>query len=390
MKNDIFKPLLHNMSAQHIMNIYHDAGFDIRFVGGCVRDCLANQSITDIDLATTAIPKEGINLLQEANIKVIPTGVDHGTITAILDNQSFEITTLRRDVATDGRRATIAYTSSWEEDASRRDFTINALSLDRDGILFDPYHGLKDLKAGRVCFIGDAHTRIQEDALRILRFFRFNAYIGEGMMDETGLEACVKHADKLQNLSKERIWLEVKKLLQGKNLLPIWQKITDHKINQYFLINSNNIKCLEFVINVKYQNKPLLLSLFKPEDRNAIFLQKALKLSNHATQALNDIIECSCAIWQEPKRVLYQYDMLTVKQAVILRYADGVIDENDMDAMIDCADKWRQPVFPVTGQDLLKQGYKTGPELGQALKKIEDYWIENDFKPSKAECLERL
>jgi poly(A) polymerase len=190
-------------------------GQPVRFVGGCVRDGVLGRRVVDIDLATPEAPKRVMALLQAASLKAIPTGIEHGTVTAVADGRPFEITTLRRDVTTDGRRAVVAFTDDWQEDAARRDFTINALSADPDGTVHDPFGGIADLQAGRVRFVGDAATRIREDVLRILRFFRFQAHYGRGEPDAAGLAACREHAALLPGLSAERIAAELLKLLKA-------------------------------------------------------------------------------------------------------------------------------------------------------------------------------
>ncbi|MEM9682546.1 MAG: CCA tRNA nucleotidyltransferase, partial [Pseudomonadota bacterium] len=196
-----------------VLDALEHAGAEARFVGGCVRDSLIGRQVGDIDIATDAVPERVTEALQAADIRAIPTGIDHGTITAVANGVPFEITTLRRDVETFGRHATVAYTDDWIEDAARRDFTINALSLGRDGTLFDPFGGEADLRAGRIRFVGDARARIQEDVLRLLRFFRFHAYYGRNGLDADGLAACREFATRLSGLSAERIWTELRRLL---------------------------------------------------------------------------------------------------------------------------------------------------------------------------------
>ncbi len=390
MNSEVFNPLLEKESARQVMRAYTDAGYDIRFVGGCVRDCLNGDPVGDLDMATTATPEQGQGILEKAGIKTVPTGIAHGTITAVVDGHPFEITTLRRDVTTDGRRATVAYTSSWEEDAARRDFTINAMSVDREAVLYDPFYGQADLKAGRIRFIGDAVERIKEDALRILRFFRFNAHIGTGVLDEAGLQACIAHANLLQNLSKERINMEVKKLLKGKNVVKVWQVLTVAGLNQYFLKKSKNINALENLFHVKHQNKPLLLSLFEPSDRDAKALQIALKLSNKETDRIAAALMVYDKAWDHLTALLYYHGRQAVRDAALLRYADGIVDDIYLDWVMVKAADWQKPCFPVTGEDLLQAGYSQGKEMGDALKKMERYWVENDFKLTQEECLEIL
>ena len=195
--------------AQDVAAALSGGGAPVRFVGGCVRDAVLGRRAKDIDLATPEPPQRVIDLLARAGIRAIPTGIAHGTITAVVGREHFEITTLRRDVSTDGRHATVAFTDDWAEDAARRDFTINALFCDADGTLFDPMGGLADIKTGTVRFVGDAAMRIAEDHLRILRFFRFFAHYGKGEPDSDGLAACTRLAPTLKALSAERIAAEI-------------------------------------------------------------------------------------------------------------------------------------------------------------------------------------
>ena len=190
-------------------------GKPARLVGGCVRDALAGRPVTDVDIATPETPPRVIDLLRAAGLKAVPTGVEHGTVTAVVRGKPFEVTTLRRDVTTDGRHAVVAFTDDWTEDAARRDFTMNALSADPDGRVHDPFDGVADLAAGRVRFVGEARARIREDVLRILRFFRFHAHYGKGAPDADGLAACRELAPLLPRLSAERVATELLKLLKA-------------------------------------------------------------------------------------------------------------------------------------------------------------------------------
>ena len=196
-----------------LFDIMTAGGASIRFVGGCVRDAVLGRAVTDIDFATDAEPARVIELLGERNIRALPTGVEHGTITAILDQRQFQITTLRQDIETDGRRAEVRYTKDWSVDAARRDFTMNSMSADPDGTIYDYVDGLTDLRAGRVRFIGEAEERIAEDYLRILRFFRFHATYGLTAPDAQALQACRDASNQIEKLSGERVWQELSRIL---------------------------------------------------------------------------------------------------------------------------------------------------------------------------------
>src|SRR5579872_7361897 len=213
MSETLSPPWLKWPETQALIKAFADAKAPIRFVGGCVRDALLGRAVQDVDVATPLRPEATMALLQKAGIKAIPTGIDHGTATAVIHGKHFEITTLRKDVSTDGRHATVAYTDDWKEDAARRDFTINALYLSPDGELFDYFNGARDAKEGHVRFIGNAGERIREDYLRILRFFRFYAWYGKTEPDKEALTACTEAANNIGTLSGERVQQEMLKLL---------------------------------------------------------------------------------------------------------------------------------------------------------------------------------
>ena len=228
-----------------------EAGFSVRFVGGCVRDTLLGRPIGDIDIATDAPPDDVVDALQASGLRAIPTGIDHGTITAVSGGKSFEITTLRQDVETDGRRAKVRFTDDWEEDAARRDLTINAISLGPDGTIYDPYGGREDLAVGRVRFVGDAHDRIVEDVLRLLRYFRFYAHYGNSPADAAALEACRALAPRLPDLSGERVRAELLKLLLAPDPLPALRLMGDTDVFAHVLPEATNLPRLERFVAIE-------------------------------------------------------------------------------------------------------------------------------------------
>ena len=217
-------------ATRAVMKALAADGGEARFVGGCVRDSILDRPVGDIDIATHEPPQRVIELLTAAGIKALPTGIAHGTVTAVVDTEHFEITTLRLDLKTDGRRAEVAFTSDWSEDAARRDLTINALSMTEDGDIHDPFGGLDDLAARRVRFVGDAETRITEDVLRLLRFFRFFGSYGRPPADADALAAAAKLAHLLPTLSGERVWSELRRLLCGPDPAALFQLMADHGV----------------------------------------------------------------------------------------------------------------------------------------------------------------
>jgi len=358
-----------------------------RFVGGCVRNTLLGVPVTDIDIATKHHPEKVIGLLKGQGIKAIPTGIEHGTITAICKDTPHEITTLRKDVATDGRRATIAFADSWEEDAARRDFTINTLLMDMDGNLYDPTgQGVADLENRSIRFVGDAETRIKEDILRILRFFRFHAQYGAGQPDQAALKACAKHADKIPDLSIERITQEFLKILMVKNPADILAVMLDHKVLIDLIDNVSDLKKLAYfqsqynlealptrifaLADYKRENIPqleirlLLPKLFK-KDMEAI--DKVLKMPS-----LNDD--------QTIKESLYRHGRTATGQALMINLSRDKITNTDAATALKTIQSWPIPTFPLTGEDLIKEGFKPGPDLGEELLHREQAWIDKGFR----------
>lgn len=317
-------------------------------------------------------------LCEEGGIKTVPTGIDHGTVTAVIDGKPFEITTLRKDIETDGRHATVTFTDQWEEDARRRDFTMNTLLADLDGHIYDPLgRGLADLDAQRVVFVGEAEARIKEDYLRILRFFRFHAWYGEGEMDKAALNACTALAPEMSQLSKERITQEVLKLLKAKS-----------PVETLSIINKNNI--LPALFHSKYNEKALmryygygrtdeaaaLLILSGLDENHMAKLESIMVLSNVIKKRYAKLAACLRDYTNDDegivKRIVYYEGNDIALQYLQIRGSESA-------AAFDRAQNWQAPVFPVTGEQLIAEGYAQGPALGQKLKELEEQWIENGF-----------
>ena len=369
-----------------VMDILNQDSGHARIVGGSVRDALLNifrkqkRKIGDIDIASTLSPQENIILLEKAGITVVPTGIKHGTVTAIINKKPFEITTLRRDVSTDGRHAEVEYTKDWHEDAKRRDFTINALYLDIDGNIYDPLDGLNDIKSAKVRFIGDANKRIEEDALRILRFFRFSSEIEVGAIDEQGMLACVELKEMINSLSGERINQELKKILFSKRagqIIPLLATIGIFRVILPEYDGYDNYKKY-----VKREKKHKLkdfigrLSSLLPRDKKIIIqVSKRLKLSNKQRDQLTDFsreYENHDLRMKTLRRVIYQYGKNTVIHNLL---CFGTLDEKALNYIND----YVVPELPVSGKDLIKKGWNEGTEMGAELKRIEVEWINNDF-----------
>ena len=348
-----------------------------RYVGGAVRDDLLDLPVSDVDLATRLQPDEVVQRLEAARIKAVPTGIDHGTVTAVSDGHPYEVTTLRRDVSTDGRRATVAFTPDWEEDAARRDFTINALSADpRTGEVFDYFGGLDDLLARHVRFIGDPLKRIAEDHLRILRYFRFHARFGSGEPDEAAIEACTRRANDLMALSRERIADELLKLLAlpdpsvtvaimlGRDILrPVLPEIV-----------AGSLPKLRALIAAEVQAgmapDPLrrLAALLPRDPEVAAAVAARLKLSNKARKRL------ACAagsnVNANPEALTYRLGNACAVDRLLLAERPG-----------DAAQiaEWHAPRLPVGGAALMARGLPEGPIIARTLRAIEDRWVEAGF-----------
>ena len=385
------------------------AGHSVRFVGGCVRDTIAGRDVSDMDLATDAEPQDVLGILGENGIKAVPTGVDHGTITAVPEKRSFEITTLRRDTATDGRHATVEFTKDWEEDARRRDFTINALSADPDGTVYDYTGGLQDLNEGRVRFIGDAGERVAEDYLRVLRFFRFHAHYAKTDPDAAALEACRAAATHVENLSGERIWSELSRTLVAPAPGPVFHLMEEIGLLRLLLPVRRSVKRMEALAAletmVSFPADPIrrLTALIQPNRSEASQIATRLRLSREDTHRLDDLSasrgESSAGMNDLAlRRALYELGPDQFRDLVLLDWSDQIV-MNAAEAAgsvqgwkdtWDVASSWVPPEFPVAGDDVMAAGVEEGPDVGDILEALEDWWVEQAFRPDRDACLDRL
>lgn len=353
------------------------------FVGGCVRNILLGFPVVDIDIATIHHPNAVLSIFNDNGVKAVPTGIEHGTVTAIMDDQTFEITTLRKDVDTDGRHAVVSFTQDWVEDAMRRDFTINTLLMDLNGNIYDPTGaGLNDLEHGCVVFVGDAEQRIIEDYLRMLRFFRFYGTYGQGKPDENALDAIKKHADKIAGLSKERITQEFLKILELKNVSDVLNIIVecgalknfhkDFENDQMELLVSlqNNFECHDVFTRLF-----LFCGFDIKRASNILALSNAQKIRmENISKCLNDF---DLLDLKNMRRAIYWCGNIIATQTYLLTLVlkGGAMNSN----LLDVAKYWVAPKFPITGNDLKKKGYVEGAELGVKLKALEQEWVDGDF-----------
>ncbi|MEG3164246.1 CCA tRNA nucleotidyltransferase [Sphingomonas sp. PB2P19] len=359
-------------SLDHLAAVIGAGDGQARFVGGAVRDTLLGIDVADIDIATSLPPTEVLARLQDARIKAVPTGLAHGTITAIVDGAPVEVTTLRRDVTTDGRHAVIAYTDDWREDAARRDFTMNALYADpATGEVFDYFDGLADLAARRVRFIGDPLQRIAEDHLRILRFFRFHARFGD-VVDAAGLEACTTRANDLMALSRERIASEVLKLLVAANAVPVVRLMVANGIFRAVLpeideAGADRLTALaerEHAAGIVPDPIRRLAAIIPAADAEAVGAR--LKLSNADRKRL--IAATAGAGHEGPRALAYRAGPVGAIDRLLL-IGEDVTPIRD----------WTPPPLPINGGALVARGLRKGPDVAAMLRRIETQWIAEGF-----------
>lgn len=386
---------LNEKELQQFFLATREAGGEARAVGGCVRDFLMGIAGGDVDIASTLTPEQTSAIAVKNGWKAVPTGIAHGTVTLVLEKRILEVTTLRRDVETDGRHATVAYTDDWQEDAARRDFTMNALYMDAAGHIDDFFGGKGDLADKRVRFIGDATKRIEEDGLRILRFFRFLASHGVAPADAEALRACHAKREMIAGLSGERIQHEMKKLLRARAPLYALQQLQGIGASALVSGQEWHFPPLEKLLQLEAQHGveaiPFLrlMAMLPPGKRPeaASWLHARWKLSRqcqHATQYF--------AATHAPLTTATIKEWLRHEQRplVIARILLAVVDGTDASALgeyLALARDWPVPTFPVGAKDLIARGMKEGVELGNALRALEARWAESDYALTKEELL---
>ncbi len=397
---------------QKVLDLLNQDGAETRIVGGAVRNSLMGYPVADIDLATTLEPKAVMALAAGAGIKAVPTGIDHGTVTLVVDGKPFEVTTLRRDISTDGRHAEVAFGTDWQADAERRDLTINGLYADRNGQVIDLVDGLKDIERGTVRFIGNAAERVAEDYLRILRFFRFFAYYGQFRPDADGLRAAARGRDKLKALSAERIWSELKKLLAapdpGRALLWMRQAgILTEILPESEKWGIDLIPALvEAGAALGWEADPMLrlAAIVPPDPERLAALATRLRLSR-AEAAFLQAFAMAPAVKADLAgtaldRMLYRHGETGIVTRLRLAVASArgaaggnpsaMAESLQLQHLLTRAEAYRKPVLPVTGADLIAAGIAAGPKLGEILAQMERYWVERNFTPEKQDLLSRL
>lgn len=377
-----------------VLRAIKGAGGEGRFVGGCVRDALLGRDIRDIDIATNLSPEKVLAALAAANLKAVPTGIKHGTVTAIADHIGFEVTTLRRDVETDGRRAKVLFTDDWQEDAARRDLTINALFCDAAGTVHDYFEGLADLVAGRVRFVGDPGQRMDEDYLRILRFFRFHADYAKGDFDAPAILAATQRRGELKRLSGERLRQETLKLLTARNGVAVWGDMLARDfvssylpwaITQDRLVKVANLEeRLNLTPNAMRRLAALAVTGSGAEIADTLKLansERARLLAASDERSLFDVTSDASI-----RRQIYAIGNDVARDRILLDWQAGESDALWQRAF-EIVESWPRPTLPLAGRDLIKLGYSAGPELGEKLSALEQWWIDGDFQADAAACL---
>lgn len=370
-------------------------GEAVRFVGGCVRDTLRGAPVKDIDLATPLPPESVRERAEAAGFRTVPTGVAHGTVTIVTAGRGFEVTTLRRDIRTDGRHAAVAFTDDWEADAARRDFTVNAMSLAPDGALYDPFGGRVDLAAGRVRFVGDARRRVVEDYLRILRFFRFFAWIGRPPPDRGALAACGALASGVERLSGERVRAETLRLLAAPDPLPALELAADAgvlgrvvpRLRDDWRARLGRLAALEGGAGDPVRRLAALAAGDAPA------LARRLRLSRAETERLAALTAPPHAVFgldaQGARRVLRRIGADRYRDLALLAWADAGTTDG-LDAALATAEAWRPASLPVRGRDVTALGVPPGRRVGALLRAVEAWWEAGDFRAGRAETLARL
>ncbi|MGQ9371869.1 CCA tRNA nucleotidyltransferase [Azospirillum sp. ST 5-10] len=398
------QPWMTAPETRAVLDALRAGGIDARFVGGCVRDAWLGRPVKDIDVATHAPPDRVMAALTAAGLTAVPTGIAHGTVTAVVNRQHYEITTLRRDVETFGRHARVEFTDDWKEDAARRDLTMNALSCTPDGDVYDPFGGLADMAAGRVRFVGSARQRIREDVLRLLRFFRFHAHYGRGAADAEALAAAAELAPLLPALSGERVHGELFRLLTAPDPAAVWRLMAGRGIIGHLLpatVGAGRLDRAVLLQRVLGEPPDPLLRLGAALDGGqeaALAVADRLRLSNAERNRLVNLAEPRVAVppggdpaaW---RRALYRLGDPVRRRDLVRRaavLAPGPLPLDAVRAALAAVAELDGLRFPVAGRDLMALGVPPGPRMGALLRQVEAWWIAADFRPDRAALLDEL
>jgi poly(A) polymerase len=394
---------LQEAPLRDLLAVLDGGGEEARVVGGAVRNTLLREPLGDIDIATTALPEEVVRRVEAAGCKAVPTGIEHGTITVVADGHPFEVTTLREDIETDGRRAKVVFGRNWRRDAERRDFTMNALFLGRDGTVHDYVDGLAGIAQRRVRFIGDAATRIAEDYLRILRFFRFHAAYGHGgLPDAAGLHACIVARAGIETLSRERVRMEITKLLLARHAVPALAVMAETGLIEMvlggvpLLASLSNLIKLEASLSLQPDPARRLAALGVLVTEDAERLRERLRLANAESERLTSMADAWWRIVvglseQASRELLYRLGPDRYLDRVLLAWSrapEGVADPQ-WHALATLSSRWSVPQFPLKAADFMARGVEKGPRLGALMRAAEAVWIKGGF-PLDREALARI
>lgn len=401
-------------ALKRVLALINDDGGEGRVVGGAVRNSLMGLPVGDIDIATTLLPLIVVERAEHQGIKAVPTGIDHGTVTLVVDGKPFEVTTLRRDIETHGRRATVAFGTDWQADAERRDLTINALYAGADGEIIDLVGGLADIETKTVRFIGNASERIAEDYLRILRFFRFFAHYGSGRPDADGLRASAQARAKLATLSAERVWSELKKTLAAKDpgRAMLWMRqagvLTEvlPETEKWGIDAIHGLIAAEQALDWPVDPLLRLAAIVPPDGARIAALAERLRLSNAETRSLMEWTNAPAVTETTADtafdRLLYRHgaggQIMRLKLSLASSRAqardgdggEGMKRTGRLSALLARASAWEKPQFPVSGADVVAAGIAPGPRVGEVLAVLEQQWVDVNFSLDRATLLARL
>ncbi len=407
------RPWMETGGMKRVLAAITADGKEARFVGGCVRDALLDRPVTDVDIATPETPDRVMALLDAAGIKALPTGIEHGTVTAVIGGETCQITTLRRDVSTDGRRAAVAFTEDWRADAERRDFTFNTLSATPGGVVHDYFNGRRDLNDRMIRFVGDAGERIEEDRLRVLRFFRFIGTLDMRIARKGDLEACIRAAPRLTELSRERIRDEMMKILSSEMHSDVIRMMRNHGILEHILPEIGEPAALDRLKwletggagfgSVRPDPIRRLACVLDTDDEGVRSVCRNLVLTNKEKRRLGALRHPG---WRadpeiseaEFERVLQRLGPETALDLILIGWARSLAETpgppgghaGKWKALIARTESWEAKIFPLNGHDVMALGIEEGPDVSRHLDAVEAWWEEGGFTAGRAACLARL
>ena len=399
-----FEDIISDTNVEFLFKIFENSSKSNLFlVGGCVRDAMSKKNIIDVDFATTCRPEKVIEILDKNKIKHVDIGLKHGTVTAVINNKKFEITTFRKDLKTDGRHAEVDFTKNIEEDAARRDFTINALYLDKNGKLYDFYGGTDDIREKKIKFIGDPEKRISEDYLRIMRFFRFSAMMGLVNDNKDILDIFKNHHTKLKLISKERLWHEFSGLLKAENPVNALKEMQEVGILEEHFCNAKIGQSFENLISIETKIKYSINHIFRlgillqnqsvkiDEFINKFTLSKSEASELASYSQINKKI-VSYMSMQETRLLLYKLGVSRFQDEVIINWVNDPNTKNEVNwrSLCEVASTFEKPKFDLEARDVIGMGVSEGPLVGEILNEVEDWWAENGFIDDKFSLIERL